>query len=441
MNSIGIDTLLKSPQGATSSSASTKRNPANGEFEGYLREATTTVRQSGEEQPADTAKRSPDATVSSHQEQGSNNSPEEQPAQVVELGESTSEESSNELQNDEVIISVVATATHDQVPTQVEVLPGVATATTTDFDTTATSTVVAAPDVLTAEAAANASHGTDMSPPLPETLEDAALPSTAAISLTVDATTTTPADVPPQEIAHLPEQPSATEKTLAEPIVVDNSPVPRLDPAQFDPSGVDGEIPGELVAKTTIDTPSTTSPNSGSITAPSVTQEKSPSQATMAPPADESGGQMPTIDRARFVQRVANAFRSAQQNDGQIQLRLSPPELGTLRLEIAVRNGVLTANLETETTEARRVILDNLPALRQRLAEQEIRIEKFDVDVRREGNHSDGQAGAQDRQAQQQSQRTAAHNRIRTTPPADVVATNAGRLQSAGSNSGLDVRV
>jgi flagellar hook-length control protein FliK len=150
---------------------------------------------------------------------------------------------------------------------------------------------------------------------------------------------------------------------------------------------------------------------------------------------------MPTIDRARFVQRVANAFRSAQNNDGQIQMRLSPPELGSLRIEIAVRNGVLSANLEAETADARRVLLDNLPALRQRLAEQDIRIEKFEVDIRREGGQPDGQAGAQERQAQQQSQRTAAQNRIRTPATPEIISARVPRSQTMSADTGLDVRI
>jgi flagellar hook-length control protein FliK len=158
-------------------------------------------------------------------------------------------------------------------------------------------------------------------------------------------------------------------------------------------------------------------------------------------PQADGESPMPTIDRARFVQRVANAFRSAQQNDGQIQMRLSPPELGSLKIEIAVRNGVLSANLEAETPDARRVLLDNLPALRQRLAEQDIRIDKFEVDIRREGGEQQGQAEAQQQQTEQQSQRASARNRIRTTQASEVIATRVSRSVTTNDNSGLDVRV
>ena len=44
-------------------------------------------------------------------------------------------------------------------------------------------------------------------------------------------------------------------------------------------------------------------------------------------------------------------------------------------------------------------MLDNLPALRDRLAEQEIRIEKFDVDVQDEGRQQQENLGAEDRRS------------------------------------------
>jgi flagellar hook-length control protein FliK len=85
-------------------------------------------------------------------------------------------------------------------------------------------------------------------------------------------------------------------------------------------------------------------------------------------------------DRVRFVQRVARAFAAAADRGGSIRLRLHPPELGSLRLELTIHNGAMTARLEAETETARNLIVENLPALRQRLAEHDIRVERFDVD-------------------------------------------------------------
>lgn len=116
------------------------------------------------------------------------------------------------------------------------------------------------------------------------------------------------------------------------------------------------------------------------------------------PLSDQPGDGPTTADRARFVQRVARAFAAVGQQGGQVRLRLSPPELGSLRIEIRIRDGALSARLETETAAARALLLDSLPALRERLAQQQIRVEQFEVDISGTGNspwsHTSEQGGA-----------------------------------------------
>jgi flagellar hook-length control protein FliK len=131
------------------------------------------------------------------------------------------------------------------------------------------------------------------------------------------------------------------------------------------------------------------------------------------------GEELTRVDTARFVGRVARAFHTAQERGGTLQLRLSPPELGAMRIELLVKDGVLTASLETETPAARRVLLDNLPSLRDRLAEQNIRIEKFDVDVRRDGSGGQQQPAPQQRD-QQSSQWTPQRNQPQSAKNAPV---------------------
>ena len=86
-------------------------------------------------------------------------------------------------------------------------------------------------------------------------------------------------------------------------------------------------------------------------------------------------------DQLRLLQRVARAIEAAPQRGGFLRLRLRPPELGAMRLEVSLQGGHLTARIETETQQARNVLLEHLPQLRERLAEQGIQVEKFDVDV------------------------------------------------------------
>jgi flagellar hook-length control protein FliK len=88
-----------------------------------------------------------------------------------------------------------------------------------------------------------------------------------------------------------------------------------------------------------------------------------------------------TVDAARLIQRVARAFAATGDGTGEVRIRLSPPELGALRLDVRVQDGAMIARLETETAAARTTLIENLPALRERLAEQGVRIERFDVEL------------------------------------------------------------
>lgn len=100
-----------------------------------------------------------------------------------------------------------------------------------------------------------------------------------------------------------------------------------------------------------------------------------------------------SVDRAKFVMRVSRALHISHERGGEIRLRLSPPELGSLTLEIQLKDGVLTAQLEAETTSAQKLLLENLSVLKDRLAEQQIRVERFDVELadRSAQNHQEGQ--------------------------------------------------
>jgi len=100
-----------------------------------------------------------------------------------------------------------------------------------------------------------------------------------------------------------------------------------------------------------------------------------PSSVRPAGSAPEAG----QVDRARFVQRVARAFEAMGGRQGVVRLRLHPPELGSLRLEIQVRGGMMHARVEAENAAVRNLLLDQLPQLRDRLAQQDIKIQQFDV--------------------------------------------------------------
>ncbi|MEC8390403.1 MAG: flagellar hook-length control protein FliK, partial [Planctomycetota bacterium] len=109
------------------------------------------------------------------------------------------------------------------------------------------------------------------------------------------------------------------------------------------------------------------------------------------------------FQQQKLLHRVTRAFELAQQRGGEIRLRLSPPALGSLRLELKFEGQKMSARLEAEHTQARQILLEQLPTLRDRLAEQGITIENFEVDLQQdpgnadprnaEGSHDEGAPG------------------------------------------------
>lgn len=143
-------------------------------------------------------------------------------------------------------------------------------------------------------------------------------------------------------------------------------------------------------------------------------------------------------DQARFIGRVSRAFQTIGEAGGQLRLRLSPAELGSLRLDVTVKEGVLSARIEAETEHARQVLTDNLPQLRERLGEQGIKIERFDIDLM---NQSGGELARDAGQQANDGQRgSAGQRRIETALARDsAAAAVAPERASQLANGALDV--
>jgi flagellar hook-length control protein FliK len=149
---------------------------------------------------------------------------------------------------------------------------------------------------------------------------------------------------------------------------------------------------------------------------------------------------LPRVDTTRFVGRVAKAIQTANERGGALQLRLSPPELGSLRLQLTVHDGVMTASLEAESPAARQLLLDHLPSLRDRLAEQNIRIDRFDVDVRQEGSNGQPDPRAsQHEQRQQQFQHSTPWREAAPAATGDGTVIEAAALPVRLANNGFNV--
>src|SRR5262249_53773708 len=103
---------------------------------------------------------------------------------------------------------------------------------------------------------------------------------------------------------------------------------------------------------------------------------------------------------------------------------------------------VMSASLQTENANARKLLLDHLPALRDRLAEQNIRVDRFDVDVRQDGSGAQADArGWQQQQPQHQPDQSSPRRQAQQQPKAN--ATTPERIVSAPrvSDNGLNLIV
>ena len=179
-------------------------------------------------------------------------------------------------------------------------------------------------------------------------------------------------------------------------------------------------------------------PNAAAATAPTAPAANNNAAAAGQTATQPGSSGMSEVDRVRFVQRVARAFQAADQDGGQIRLRLSPPELGALKLDITLNKGSLTAHVETETSTARTMLLDNLPQLRDRLAEHNIKIDQFNINLMNrspDGTPDNPSSGYAD--AQQANARNAARN-TSTAPTLTGTTPSAGSTVSAGSSGALN---
>lgn len=140
----------------------------------------------------------------------------------------------------------------------------------------------------------------------------------------------------------------------------------------------------------------------------------------------------------RFLNRMDRAFELAGQRGGEIRLRLSPPRLGSIRLEMSMNQERMVARIETDSEETRQILLEQFPVLRERLAERGVAVESFQVEIRRDGDSASSDQRDDSRQ-----------RRLRRENELEVASASAGgtgpiicRLPMSGNHlTGLDVIV
>jgi hypothetical protein len=101
-----------------------------------------------------------------------------------------------------------------------------------------------------------------------------------------------------------------------------------------------------------------------------------------APRAPAAPPKSSAADRAEVVERIVRAAKLArQQGEAHIKIVLRPPELGRLRVDLSVRDHVLTARLSADRSGAAELVQSNLGALRDALEQQGVRVGELSVSV------------------------------------------------------------
>jgi flagellar hook-length control protein FliK len=99
--------------------------------------------------------------------------------------------------------------------------------------------------------------------------------------------------------------------------------------------------------------------------------------AQAAPPAP-----LPQADSDGVLARVARGLHNAvQQNGGTVTMRLNPPELGVLRIELEMNNGTASVRFQTGHSNVRELLNQQLHTLRQGLEGHGVSVERLDVQI------------------------------------------------------------
>jgi hypothetical protein len=153
------------------------------------------------------------------------------------------------------------------------------------------------------------------------------------------------------------------------------------------------------------------------------------------------------LARVKLISRVSKAFQHLGREGGLVRLRLAPAELGTVQVEMQVRQNRVRARVVAETEAATAALREHLPDLRARLESLGMQVERLDVETEssERGSYSDG---SDSRRWQSPDDRPRTSHGFQ--PPSDhpgngesdsPVTSELRPIEPAEANSGVDLRV
>ena len=114
--------------------------------------------------------------------------------------------------------------------------------------------------------------------------------------------------------------------------------------------------------------------------------------ARTANPESARPGQARTVEIERSVLgQIRGAMSTLRSGKSELFLQLRPPELGSVRIRLTLENSILTARIVVSSENVRTIVERHLDDLRNSLAEEGVKIERFEVSV---DQRNDRQASA-----------------------------------------------
>lgn len=90
-----------------------------------------------------------------------------------------------------------------------------------------------------------------------------------------------------------------------------------------------------------------------------------------------------SADQQRLIDRVSTALQQAAANGRTtVRLRLYPPELGTVRIEVSMFRGSVTARIETSTAEAHHILGTHIGTLQENIRQAGVDLGRVEVNHR-----------------------------------------------------------
>jgi len=120
-------------------------------------------------------------------------------------------------------------------------------------------------------------------------------------------------------------------------------------------------------------TPSTFPP---SPTPPSTAASGSPTPTVGAPSTADGDASADSLNGARLARGLQSVLN---QRGGSVTLRLTPPEMGTVRIQLQLQGGTVAAQFHAESNAARGLLTQQLAQLRTALEGQGLQVDRLSV--------------------------------------------------------------